>query len=94
VRQPHVPERTCVACRSKRPKTELVRLAHASQNGVVIDDRKRMPGRGAYFCRDVRCWQAGTAGRRLERALRISVPAAIRQELSRAFTMGDRVTNG
>jgi uncharacterized protein len=79
--------RTCVGCRSVRPKRELVRLVRAG-DAVEIDRRQRMPGRGAYLCREQRCWAAGLAKRGLDRTLRTNLSAATRQELLRVFTMG------
>lgn len=65
------PIRTCVACRTRRPQGELVRLA-ATADGVRLDPARRLPGRGAYLCPDPGCVDA--AGRRqaagLHRALR------------------------
>jgi len=84
----HIAERTCVGCRAKRPKPELVRVVRVPDSGVQIDWRQRSPGRGAYLCREQRCWAVGIAKRGLDRTLRMNVPAATRQELSRAFTMG------
>ena len=80
--------RTCVGCQAKRPKRELVRLVRAANASVQIDARQLMPGRGAYLCREQRCWANGITKRRLDRTLRMNVPAATRQELLQAFTMG------
>lgn len=52
----HVPERTCVACRRKRPQGELLRLTPQGQ-GWVVQQRNRT-GRGLYVCADSpACWQ-------------------------------------
>ena len=81
------PLRTCVGCRGVRPKRELVRLVRAGDK-VEIDRRQRMPGRGAYLCREERCWAAGVAKRGLDRTLRMNLSAASREALLRVFTMG------
>ncbi|MBI4729947.1 MAG: YlxR family protein [Acidobacteria bacterium] len=60
--------RTCVACRAVRPKQDLVRLARLADGSVVVDARGRLPGRGAYVCRDAAC--AARAPRRIPGALR------------------------
>lgn len=53
----HIPERTCVACRSKRPQAELVRLTQHGGHWAVQTGRQRI-GRGAYLCADnTGCWQ-------------------------------------
>ena len=50
-----LPERTCVGCRSSRPKRELLRLVLPSDQPdavVSVDPTGRRPGRGAYLCAD------------------------------------------
>ena len=81
------PLRTCAGCRAKRPKGELVRIT-STPEGPRVDLRQRMPGRGAYLCRDEGCLAAGVARGGLSRTLRINVPPAARQDLLRAFRMG------
>ena len=67
----HVPVRTCVGCREPRPQSQLVRLARC-RDGVRHDLRKRLGGRGAYLCRDLRCIEAAAQrdAAPLRRALR------------------------
>ncbi|MEW6421811.1 MAG: YlxR family protein [Deinococcota bacterium] len=61
----HCPERTCVACRRKRPQDELVRVTQTVEGWRVLPGKRT--GRGAYVCADSpECWQE----RRLRRALR------------------------
>jgi hypothetical protein len=64
------PQRSCVACRSKRPKAELVRLVLDAEGGLRIDARGRAPGRGAYLCAETDCWRRAARGRTLGAALR------------------------
>jgi uncharacterized protein len=60
---PHSPERTCVACRRKRPQGELLRLTKV--NGVWTVQYKQRTGRGSYLCFDTpACW----AEKRLKRS--------------------------
>lgn len=47
--------RTCIVCKKKRPKTELLRLVLNWDGSVVMDLKGNMMGRGAYVCRDIRC---------------------------------------
>lgn len=52
----HVPERSCVACRRRRPQAEFRRVARTAQ-GWVLETGPRT-GRGAYLCADSpACWQ-------------------------------------
>ena len=72
-RPKHVPERTCIACREKRPKWELVRVVRTPQGGVEIDPRGKEAGRGAYLCRRQECWEIGLKRRRLQHALKSEI---------------------
>ena len=49
------PTRTCIGCRRVRPQRELARLVRGRDGRVIVDDRGRAPGRGAYVCRDAEC---------------------------------------
>lgn len=52
----HTPERSCVACRRKRPQGELLRVVRAE--GVWALQSGQRSGRGAYVCSDSpTCWQ-------------------------------------
>lgn len=66
----HVPIRTCIGCRRRGPKATLLRIA-VSDGVAVVDDRKRLPGRGAYLCRAERCFlradKSGAIGRAFRR---------------------------
>ncbi len=64
------PLRTCVGCRAERPRSELVRFT-VRDGKVVMDLGGRMPGRGAYVCREPRCLRAALRKGRLARALRV-----------------------
>lgn len=66
------PQRTCIGCRRRRPQGELVRLRRAA-GGVALDlPDRRGPGRGAYVCANMRCWELARKRRSLARALRLS----------------------
>ena len=78
----HIPERTCVACRSSRPKREMVRVVRAPDGAVSVDETGKKSGRGAYLCRRAECWQAGLRKRGLDRALKTERSAADRESLT------------
>ena len=44
------PQRTCIVCRSKRAKAELLRLALDTKDRVYLDHRQHHHGRGGYVC--------------------------------------------
>ena len=70
------PVRTCIGCRRKAGKSELVRLVW--QQVVVVDRAQRAPGRGAYLHPGPDCVALALKRRALGRALRVTgVDAAV-----------------
>jgi len=65
----HIPERTCIACRRKAGKRELVRLVY-SGGAIEVDPRGKKPGRGVYLCLSSECWEKGLKSNRVEYGLR------------------------
>jgi predicted RNA-binding protein YlxR (DUF448 family) len=62
--------RTCVGCRRKAAKSELVRLVW--QQAVLVDPAQREPGRGAYLHPGPECLSQALRRRTLGRALRVA----------------------
>ncbi len=69
----HVPERSCVGCRVKRPKGDLMRLGVDPEGGVSFDVSGQGLGRGAYLCAGTAVECLALAGRHhgLARSLRL-----------------------
>jgi len=66
----HIPQRTCIECRTTRPKRELIRIVRLAEDGVTIDETGKKSGRGAYLCRCKACWEGALSCGRLEHALK------------------------
>ena len=64
------PERTCAGCGRKAPQAELVRFA--APDGVLVSGRTQ-PGRGAYTCRRLACFERAVSRRAFNRVLRQNV---------------------
>ena len=75
----HIPQRTCVGCRSVQPKRSLIRLVRTT-NGIEIDVSGKMPGRGAYLHELRSCWEKGLKGS-LVQALKTEITTDIRNTL-------------
>ena len=88
-RRRHVPQRTCIACRTTRSKRELIRIVRTPEGEIVIDPTGKRAGRGAYLCPVQRCWQVvlNANGRQLGRALKVPIPAEVLPRL-REFAAG------
>ena len=57
----HVPQRTCIGCRTVLPKRQLVRIVRDPQ-GVQVDPTGKLAGRGAYLHDQRHCWENGLKG--------------------------------
>jgi predicted RNA-binding protein YlxR (DUF448 family) len=71
------PVRTCVGCRGRDLRSELLRLVLTASDGdlaVVVDERKDRPGRGAWIHPDVGCLALAVRRRAVPRALRADGP--------------------
>ncbi len=75
------PIRSCVGCGRKAPQQELLRFA--ARDGVLVAGAEE-PGRGAYTCRRLACFERAVARRAFNRTLRCTV--RIEQELSGLYT--------
>jgi predicted RNA-binding protein YlxR (DUF448 family) len=64
------PTRSCIGCGRKAPQAELIRF-------VAVDGRLApgagRPGRGAYTCKRLACYERAVARRAFNRTLRRSV---------------------
>ncbi|MHB0856520.1 MAG: RNase P modulator RnpM [Anaerolineae bacterium] len=68
-----IPQRTCIACRRTSGKREFVRIVRTPAGEIAIDATGKLAGRGAYLCRDRRCWLSAFKTRRIEQALKVTL---------------------
>ncbi|MES1170879.1 MAG: YlxR family protein [Actinomycetota bacterium] len=72
---PRGPIRTCVGCRQRAARSDLVRVA-LDGDRVVIDEAATLPGRGAWLHRSPECLELAIKRRAFPRALRAGVADA------------------
>jgi len=75
------PQRSCVGCGRVGPQAELLRFV--AVDGLLQQGRA-LPGRGAYTCRRLPCFERAVAQCGFNRVLRQTVK--IDQSLSRLYT--------
>ncbi len=75
----HIPQRTCVGCRTVLPKRSLLRLVRRPE-GVLLDPTGKLAGRGAYLHDRRSCWERGLKGP-LAHALKVTLTTADTQSL-------------
>ncbi|MFJ2898660.1 YlxR family protein [Streptomyces sp. NPDC087218] len=80
------PERTCVGCRERAAKSELLRIV-VEGNACVPDPRGTLPGRGAYVHPVPACLDLAVRRRSFPRAFKAKGPfdpAALQRFVERA----------
>jgi uncharacterized protein len=75
------PTRSCIGCGRKAAQSELLRFV--APDGVLTPGI-RQPGRGAYTCRRLSCFERAVARRAFNRTLRRNV--RVEQELASLYT--------
>lgn len=63
-----IPIRMCVACRTPKPKKEMLRIVK-TQEELKLDLTGKIPGRGAYLCCEIECLERAKKIRALEHML-------------------------
>ncbi|MFF2773741.1 YlxR family protein [Streptomyces sp. NPDC058052] len=80
------PERTCVGCRERAAKSDLLRIVMIKDE-CVPDDRGTLPGRGAYVHPALHCLDLAVRRRAFPRAFKTPGPldtAVLRNRVEQA----------
>lgn len=74
----HIPMRMCIACRHMKPQAELIRIVHELNTGeIMLDENKKLFGRGAYICRNRDCIKKAAKKNGLAKHFKCAVPVDI-----------------
>jgi len=76
-----IPQRMCTGCIEMKPKKELIRVVRNKEGEVSLDLTGKKPGRGAYLCRNIQCFEKSFKTKRLERNLETKIGEEIYNKL-------------
>ncbi len=76
-----IPLRRCVVTKEQLPKSELIRIVKNKENIVFLDLTGKANGRGAYIKRDISVLETARKKKILEKALEISIPEEVYDEI-------------
>lgn len=79
-----IPMRTCIACRTEKPKKELIRVVKFGEE-ISLDLTGKANGRGAYVCNDANCIKKLQKGKMLNRAFSCQVPDQTYEKILEEF---------
>ena len=88
----HEPIRKCSGCGLKKSKTQLIRIVKSADkkdlSGNIIDSGEifldltgKKSGRGAYICKDLKCFNLARKAKRFERAFSCKIPDEVYNQL-------------
>ena len=71
-----------------KDKKALIRVVKSPEGVISLDEKGRMPGRGAYVCPDVECLRRARKSRALERAFETQIPPEVYDAMERQLGGG------
>lgn len=81
-----VPLRKCVSCGEMIGKKGALRVVRDKDGAVSPDETGKKAGRGAYICRDIKCFELAKKAKKLDRALKCTVPDEIYDIIEKELT--------
>lgn len=78
-----IPLRRCLATGEQFPKKELLRVVRTPEGNVVVDEKGKANGRGAYISRSLEAVEIAKKKKVFERELEVAISDEIYDELRR-----------
>ncbi len=69
--------RTCISCRSKRDKSEMLKFVKNKNGDISLDPSQNKEGRGAYVCNNDVCLKKLIQSKGLNRSYKTAVQSEI-----------------
>jgi predicted RNA-binding protein YlxR (DUF448 family) len=84
-----IPLRMCLGCNEMKSKKELIRVVKNKEGKISVDFKGKKPGRGAYICNDISCFNKAKKAKRFEKALEQSIDEEIYSILEEELLKGE-----
>ena len=78
-----IPLRRCLATGEQFPKKELLRVVRTPEGNVIVDEKGKANGRGAYISKSLEAVEIAKKKKVFDRELEVEVPLEIYDELKR-----------
>lgn len=79
-----IPMRMCIACKTMKPKKELIRVVKSGEE-IFLDKTGKANGRGAYVCNDGECIKKLKKQKLINRAFGLAVEQEVYDKIEESF---------
>lgn len=69
----NTPQRSCIICKSKKDKKDLIRIVTNKEKEIKIDESGKLDGRGTYICDNIECLEKAIKTRKIEKILEVKL---------------------
>lgn len=76
-----IPQRTCIGCKEKKDKKDLIRIVKDKDGNITLDRTGRANGRGAYICDNIQCLKKAIKTKALARNFEMNIDETVYDEL-------------
>ena len=83
-----LPVRRCSGCGEHFPKNQLIRVLRTPEGEIVLDLTGKRSGRGAYLCKNARCFKKARKSRRIETSLGCAISEELYERMEEELTVG------
>lgn len=83
------PIRMCCVCRKHEQKNKLNKFV-LKKNNIIFDKFYKEFGRGAYICKDIKCFEKAKKQKSLNKALRFNISDQIYDKLKEKVFYDDQ----
>ncbi len=78
-------ERSCIVCKKKTTKENLIKFVFNKNQEIFIEQEKRIDGRGAYICKNLDCIKKCIKTKALNRTFKHNISQEFYEEILNYF---------
>jgi len=82
-----LPLRRCTGCKEMINKSLLIRIVRSGDNDFSLDPTGKLPGRGAYICKNISCLEQARKSKGFERSFKSQLPKEIYDKINHTLIL-------
>ena len=80
-----IPVRQCIGCGEMKNKKDMMRILRTPEEEIILDQKRKKNGRGAYLCKQSECLKLARKNKGLERSFKMSIQSQVYDKLEEEF---------